>query len=127
VARFAGERKVKPLSCLDQFLGMAFARLTFRESLRDIEAWLRAQRSKLYYRGIRSTSARNTVANANGVRDWRVDIAADHRSIYGLARTIHEASPATANTPQRQTWSCFPHGQACGLVPRDLKMLLQVR
>lgn len=58
VVRYAGERKVKSFSCLDQFLCMAFAQLTFRESLRDIEACLRAQRSKLYHLGIRSTIAR---------------------------------------------------------------------
>ncbi len=51
---------------------MAFAQLTFRESLRDIEACLRAQRSKLYHLGMRATVARNTLANANAVRDWRI-------------------------------------------------------
>jgi integrase len=70
VARYAGERKVKSFSCLDQFLCIAFEQLTFRESLRDIEACLRAQRSKLYYLGIRSTVSRNTLANA--VRDGRI-------------------------------------------------------
>ena len=70
--RYAGERKVKSFSCLDQFLCMAFAQLTYRESLRDIEACLRAQRSKLYHLGIRATVARNTLANANAVRDWRI-------------------------------------------------------
>ena len=72
VTRYAGERKVKSFSCLDQFLSMAFAQLTFRESLRDIEACLRAQRTKLYHLGIRSTVARNTLANANAVRDGRI-------------------------------------------------------
>jgi hypothetical protein len=65
VARYEGTHKVKSFSCLDQFLSMAFAQLTYRESLRDIEACLRAQRSKLYYLGIRSVVARNTLANAN--------------------------------------------------------------
>ena len=72
MTRYAGERKVKSFSCLDQFLSMAFAQLTFRESLRDIEACLRAQRTRLYHLGIRSTVARNTLANANAVRDGRV-------------------------------------------------------
>ena len=72
VRRYHGERKVKSFSCLDQFLSMAFAQLTFRESLRDIEACLRAQRAKLYHLGLRSVVARNTLANANGVRDWRI-------------------------------------------------------
>ncbi|TRZ99288.1 MAG: DUF4372 domain-containing protein [Nitrospiraceae bacterium] len=65
VVRYAGERKVKSFSCLDQFLRMAFAQLTFRESLYDIEACLRAQRSKLYHLGILSTVARNTLANTS--------------------------------------------------------------
>jgi hypothetical protein len=72
VARYRGEHKVKTFSCLDQFLCMAFAQLTDRESLRDIEACLGAQRSKLYHLGIRSSIARNTLANANAVRDWRI-------------------------------------------------------
>src|SRR5258708_19466856 len=65
VARYAGERKVKSFSCLDQFLCMAVAQLTFRESLRDIEACLRAQRAKLYHLGIRSTVAPNTPPHRN--------------------------------------------------------------
>ena len=57
VSRYQGEHKVQSFSCLDQFLCMAFAQLTFRESLRDIEACLRAQRSKLYHLGMRSPVA----------------------------------------------------------------------
>jgi hypothetical protein len=72
VQRYAGEHKVKSFSCLDQFLCMAFAQLTYRESLRDIEACLRAQRNKLYHMGIRGAVSRNTLANANKVRDWRI-------------------------------------------------------
>ena len=67
VIRYRGEFKVKSFSCLDQFLCMAFAQLTYRESLRDIEVCLRAQSSKLYHLGIRSVVARNTLANANAV------------------------------------------------------------
>src|SRR6185436_12958991 len=83
-----GHRKVKSFSCLDQFLCMAFAQLTYRESLRDIEACLRAQRSKLYHLGIRSTVARNTLANANAVRDWRIyaDFA---QSLINIARPLY--------------------------------------
>ena len=90
VVRYAGERKVKSFSCLDQFLCMAFAHLTFRESLRDIEACLRAQRSKLYHLGIRSTIARNTLANA--VRDWRIyaDFA---QSLIAIARPLYVNEP----------------------------------
>src|SRR5213075_1859713 len=72
VTRYQGERKVKSFSCLDQFLCMAFAQLTYRESLRDIEACLRANQTKLYHMGIRGRVSRNTLANANSVRDWRI-------------------------------------------------------
>jgi Domain of unknown function (DUF4372) len=67
---------------------MAFAQLTFRESLRDIEVCLRAQSSKLYHLGIRSVVARNTLANANAVRDWRIyaDFA---QSLIGIARPLY--------------------------------------
>ena len=92
VARYRGERKVQSFSCLDQFLSMAFAQLTFRESLRDIEACLRAQHSKLYHLGIRSTVARNTLANANAVRDWRIyaDFA---QSLIAIARPLYVDEP----------------------------------
>jgi len=88
VARYAGDHKVKSFSCLDHFLCMAFAQLTFRESLRDIETCLRAQQSKLYHLGIRSTVARNTLANANAVRDWRIyaDFA---QSLITIARPLY--------------------------------------
>jgi hypothetical protein len=72
VTRYDGNHKVKSFSCLDQFLCMGFAQLTYRESLRDIEACLRAQREKLYHMGIRGGISRNTLANANKVRDWRM-------------------------------------------------------
>jgi len=72
VQRYQGNRKVQRFSCLDQFLAMAFAQLTYRESLRDIEACLRAMQPKLYHMGIRSRVARNTLAHANEVRDWRI-------------------------------------------------------
>ena len=71
VSRYQGERYVKQFRCLDQYLVMAFAQLTHRESLRDIEACLRAQRSKLYHMGIRSAGvARSTLSRANERRDW---------------------------------------------------------
>ena len=69
VARYRGEHKVKTFSCLDQYLCMAFAQLTYRESLRDIEACLRAQQGKLYHMGIKSRVSRSTLADANEVRD----------------------------------------------------------
>ena len=72
VSRYNGDFKVKEFTCLDQYLCMAFAQLTYRESLRDIEACLRSQQNKLYHMGIRSSVSRNTLANANKVRDWRI-------------------------------------------------------
>ena len=72
VERYRGEYKVKEFTCWNQFLCMAFAQLTYRESLRDIEACLRSVPIKLYHLGIRGKVARNTLAHANAVRDWRI-------------------------------------------------------
>jgi len=92
VARYNGEHKIKTFSCLDQFLCMSFAQLTYRESLRDIEACLRAQRNKLYHLGIRAAVSRNTLANANATRDWRIyaDFA---QSLIGIARKLYADEP----------------------------------
>ena len=88
VVRYSGEHKVKRFSCLDQHLSMAFAQLTYRESLRDIEACLRTQSTRLYHLGFRSSIARNTLANANATRDWRIycDFA---QSLIGIARRLY--------------------------------------
>ena len=72
VRRYRGNHKVHRFTCLDQFFVMAFAQLTYRESLRDIEACLRAMQPKLYHMGIRSGVSRNTLAHANENRDWRI-------------------------------------------------------
>jgi len=73
VFRYQGERYVKRFRCFDQYLAMAFAQLTHRESLRDIEACLLAHQSKLYHMGIRSPKVvRNTLSKANERRDWRI-------------------------------------------------------
>jgi len=72
VQRYHGHYKMKSFSCWDQFLCMAFAQLTYRESLRDIEACLRSAQRKLYHMGIRGKVSRNTLAHANQVRDWRI-------------------------------------------------------
>ena len=92
VARYGGEHKVKHFTCLDQYLCMAFAQLTYRESLRDIEACLRSQATKLYHMGFRSTVARNTLANANAVRDWRIyaDFA---QNLISIARRLYVDEP----------------------------------
>lgn len=72
VQRYQGERYVKSFSCMDQFLCLAFAQMTYRESLRDIECCLRAHPKKLYHMGFRSTVSRTTLAKANERRDWRI-------------------------------------------------------
>jgi len=72
VKRYNGDYKVQSFSCLDQFLCMAFAQLTYRESLREIETCLRAVRPRLYHMGIRGTIARSTLGDANENRDWRI-------------------------------------------------------
>jgi hypothetical protein len=92
VARYDGEHKVKSFSCLDQYLCMAFAQLTFRESLRDIEACLRAQIAKLYHLGIRGRISRSTLADANEVRDWRIYAEFAQRLI-AIARGLYVDEP----------------------------------
>lgn len=72
VQRYDGNYKIKSFSCFDQFLCMAFAQLTYRESLRDIEACLRSMQKKLYHIGIRGKVSRSTLADANENRDWRI-------------------------------------------------------
>src|SRR5205814_8769674 len=87
VARYGGDAHGRGFSCRDQYLSMAFAQLTYRERLRDIEAGLRAQSSKLYHLGLRATVARNTLANANATRDWRMFCDFAERLI-GLGRRL---------------------------------------
>jgi len=90
VARYDGNYKFRGFSCLDQFLCLAFAQLTFRESLRDIEACLRSVQDKLYHMGFRGKVARSTLADANEAHDWR--IYADFAQVL-----IHIARPMYAN------------------------------
>jgi hypothetical protein len=93
VATHRGEHKVKDFSCLDQFLAMAFAQLTCRESLRDIEVNLRAQARRLYHMGFRcATISRNTLANANATRPWQIyaDFA---QHLIGIARPLYANDP----------------------------------
>ena len=88
VRRYQGNRRVRRFSCLDQFLSMAFAQLTYRESLRDIETCLRAMQPKLYHAGIRGKVSRSTLAKANENRDWR--IYADFAQVLiRIARTLY--------------------------------------
>ncbi len=92
VTAYGGEHKVKSFSCLEQFLCLAFAQLTYRESLRDIEACLRAQNDKLYHMGIRSRISRSTLADANEARDWRIHAAFAQRLIT-MARKLYLDEP----------------------------------
>ena len=93
VSTHRGEHKVKDFSCLDQFLAMAFAQLTYRESLRDIEVNLRAQAKRLYHMGFRcQTISRNTLSNANATRPWQIyaDFA---QHLIGMARPLYAQEP----------------------------------
>lgn len=92
VSSYGGEHKVKSFSCLEQFLCLAFAQLTYRESLRDIEACLKAQSEKLYHMGIRSRISRSTLADANEMRDWRIYAAFAQRLIT-MARKLYIDEP----------------------------------
>jgi len=88
VARYHGNYKVRGFSCLDQLLCLAFAQLTYRESLRDIEACLRAMPSRLYHMGIRGNISRSTLAYADETRNWR--IYADFAQVLiGIARPLY--------------------------------------
>ncbi len=88
VQRYRGNHKVKSFKCLDQYLSMVFAQLTYRESLRDIVVCLRAQQNKLYHMGFRSRISRNTLSNANKKRDWRIyaDFA---QALINIARRLY--------------------------------------
>lgn len=92
VARYQGDRNVRSFTCLDQYLCMAFAQLTYRESLRDIEACLRAQQQKLYHMGIRGTVAKSNLADANEQRAWRIYADLAH-SLIATARTLYSNEP----------------------------------
>src|SRR5260221_2878043 len=89
---YNGNRNSRGFSCWDQFLCLAFAQLTYRESLRDIEACLRAQQPKLYHMGFRCRISRNTLAHANEHRDWR--IYADFAQVLiAAARDLYRHEP----------------------------------
>ncbi|MHB1174498.1 MAG: IS4 family transposase [Sulfuriferula sp.] len=88
VDRHDGDRYVKSMTCADQFRVMAFAQLTYRESLRDIEVCLSAQSAKLYHMGLRQEIKRSTLADANEARDWRIHAEFAQRLI-GQARKLY--------------------------------------
>lgn len=101
VARYQGNHGVRRFTCWDQFLTMIFAQLTYRESLRDIEACLRAMEPKLYHMGIRARVSRNTLAVANEKRDWRIYaefaqvLIAEARPLYGAEPLGVDLDPET--------------------------------
>ena len=88
VSRYRGDYQQKCFSCWDQFLAMAFAQLTYRESLRDIEACLGSMRGKLYHMGFRGRVARSTLADANEAHDWRI-FADFAQGLIAIARPLH--------------------------------------
>ena len=92
VTRYRGHYKVQHFSCWDQFLAMAFAQMTFRESLADIEICLRSRRDQPYHLGFRYSVAHSTLAYANGTRDWRIyaDLA---QGLIRRARKLYAAEP----------------------------------
>jgi len=120
VDRYWGNRYVKDFSCWDQFLCLAFAQLTYRTSLRDIETCLRAPQPKLYHRGLRGQVSRHTLAHANEVRHWRIyrDFA---QVLRGIARDLYRHEPfcvelsetvdAFDSTTLDWCLSLFPWGQ----------------
>ena len=92
VTRYDGDRHYRSLSCWDQYLAMAFAQFTYRESLRDIEACLASMSGKLYHMGFRSRIARSTLADANETHDWRI-FADFAQHLVGVARPLHVEDP----------------------------------
>ncbi len=99
VTRYDGDHRVRDFSCWNQFLAMAFAQLTYRESLRDIEACLRSVGGKLYHMGFRGKVARSTLADANESRDWR--IYADFAQVLiRIARPLYADDPISVDLDQ---------------------------
>ena len=99
VLRYRGDSYLKSFSCWDQFLSMAFAQLTYRESLRDIETCLRSMHGKLYHMGFGGRVARSTLADANESRDWR--IYADFAQVLiGMARPLYAYDPIGVDLDQ---------------------------
>ncbi len=99
VTRYEGDHRLRGFSCWDQYLTMAFAQLTYRESLRDIEACLRAMGAKLYHMGFHGRVARSTLADANDFRDWR--IYADFAQVLiRVARPLYATDPIGVDLDQ---------------------------
>jgi transposase len=99
VRRYGGHRRPRGFSCRDQFLCLAFAQLTFRESLRDIETCLRAFQAKLYHAGFRGQVSRSTLADANRAHDWRI-FADFAQVLIGRARKLYAEEPLAVELEQ---------------------------
>ena len=99
VERYGGDIRLRGFSCWDQYLAMAFAQLTYRESLRDIEACLRSMQGKLYHLGFRGKVARSTLADANESHDWRI-FADFAQVLIGIARSLHARDPIGVDLEQ---------------------------
>src|SRR5260370_7140415 len=126
VARYDGDYKSSQFSCWDQYLCLAFAHLTYRESLCDIEACLRAVQPKLYHGGIRARVSRSTLADANETRDWRIyadfaqglirtarDLYVDEPLAVDLANTAYAlAAPTIDLCPSASPWPHYPRPPA---------------
>lgn len=126
VTRYQGNYRIRTFSCLDQYLCMAFAQLTYRESLRDIEVCLRSVRSKLYHMGIRGKIARATLADANENRDWRIyadfaqilihiarELYANEELSFELEQTIYALDTTTIDLCLALfPWAVFCKGKA---------------
>ena len=98
VARYNGNRAVRTLPCAAQYQVMAFAQITYRESLRDIEVCLSAQSAKLYHMGLRGPIRRSTLADANETRDWRIYAEFGQRLI-AQARRLYAADDLDVDLP----------------------------
>ena len=99
VARYGGDARPRGFTCWDQYLAMAFAQLTYRDGLRDIEACLRALGSKLYHLGFRGRVARSTLADANEAHDWRI-FADFAQVLIRIARPLHARDPMGVDLDQ---------------------------
>jgi Domain of unknown function (DUF4372)/Transposase DDE domain len=99
VGRYQGDARLRGFSCWDQYLAMGFAQLTYRESLRDIEACLGSVSGKLYHMGFRGKVARSNLADANEAHDWRIfaDLA---QALIGIARPLHRNDPVAVDPDQ---------------------------
>ena len=99
VARYDGDARPRGFSCWDQYLAMAFAQLTYRDSLRDIEACLRSLGGKLYHMGFRGRVARSTLADANDAHDWRI-YAEFAQVLIRIARPLYASDPIGVDLDQ---------------------------